>query len=150
MRSHPAATAPRVLLVALLLAPLSLAACGLVGTAGSRTWGMTATNQAGTDSTTNVTDKSGGVVDVQFDPADADLLKPVSVPAGKPGALDVAWTGGACDMTTDITITPAGTGLAVAVKVTPNGQGCDLIGLPRVIRLTLAQQIAPGAVSVTQ
>ena len=150
MRPQPASSPPRVPVVALLLASLSLAACGLVGSAGSRTWGMTATNQAGTDSTTTVTDKSGKVVDVEFDPADADLLRPVSVPAAKPGALDVAWTGGACDMTTDITITPAGTGLAVAVEITPNGQVCDAMGLPRVIRLTPAQPIAPGAVSVTQ
>ena len=111
---------------------------------------MSTTNQAGTDSITKVTDKSGKVLDVAFDPADADLFSPVSAPAGKPGDLDVAWTGGACDKTTEITITSAGAGLAVAIAITPNGQPCDAMSLPRVVRLSLAQPIAPGAVTVSQ
>ena len=107
-------------------------------------------NQAGTESITSVTDKSGKVLGVIFDPADADLSKPVSAPAGMPRTLDVAWTGGACDRTTDVTITGSGPGLAVRVAITSNGQDCDAMGLPRVIRLSLAEAIPPAAVSVTQ
>ena len=139
-----------VKLLVLLLASVSLSACDLVASVGIRTWGMATTNQAGTDSTTNVTDRSGKVLEVAFDPADADLFNPVTAPAGKPRTLDVAWTGGACDMTTDITITGAGAGLAIAVKITPNGQACDAFGLPRVIRLTLSEPILPAAVTVAQ
>lgn len=150
MPPHSAPAARRLLLLGMILASISLAACDLVASTGTRTWGLANTNQAGTGSTTSVTDRSGKVLDVAFDPADADLFTPVSVPAGKAGALDVAWTGGACDMTTEITISPAGAGLAVGVRITPNGQVCDAMGLPRVIRLTLAQPIAPAAVTVTQ
>lgn len=150
MRFRSPFSAHRALLVVMLLASLSLGACDLVASVATRTWGMTTTNQAGTDSTTTVTDTSGKVLDVAFDPVDADLFDPVTAPAGKPKTLDVAWTGGACDMTTDITITGAGTGLAVAVAITPNGQACDAFGLPRVIRLTLSEPIIPAAVTVTQ
>lgn len=139
-----------VLVLGLLLASTLLSACGLVASVGPRSWGQAASNQAGDQSTTNVTDRSGKVQDVAFDPADADLFTPVSAPAGKPRTLDVAWTGGACDMTTDITITGSGPGLAVAVAITPNGKPCDAMGLPRVIRLTLSEPIPPAAVTVSQ
>ncbi len=150
MRPHSAPAARSLLLLAMVLASVPLAACDLVTSVGTRTWGMATTNQAGTESTSSVTDKSGKVLDVAFDPADADLFNPVTAPAGMPTTLDVAWTGGACDKTTDITITGAGTGLAVAVKITPNGQACDAMGLPRVIRLTLTEPMLPAAVTVSQ
>ena len=150
MRLRSLLTGRRALVGVMLLASLSLGACDLVASVGTRTWGMTTTNQAGTDSTTSVTDTSGKVLDVEFDPADADLFNPVTAPAGKPRTLDVAWTGGACDMMTDVRITGAGTGLAVAVAITSNGQACDAMGLPRVIRLTLSEPILPAAVTVTQ
>ena len=101
--------------------------------------------------TVNVTDTRGKVVDVEFDPADADLFDPVSIPATQPDALDVSWTGGACDRLTDVAITAAGTGLAVAIAVTQDEEAvCDAFGEPRVIRLLLAAPIAPAAVTVTQ
>ncbi len=151
MRPQPAPTAPRrLLLAALLLAMLSLAACGLVPSVGGRGWSMTAASQAGTDSTTNVTDASGKVLSVESDPAGADLFSPVSVPANRPNTLDVAWTAGACDKTTDIAIASRAVGLAVTVQITSNGQPCDAMGLPRAIRLSLSGPIAPGAVTVSR
>lgn len=150
MRLEPVRPVRRLLLLALVLASVSLSACDLVASVAERSWGQTTSNQAGDESTTNVTDRSGKVREVTFDPADADLFTPVSAPAGKPATLDVAWTGGACDMTTDVTITGAGVGLAVAVTITPNGKPCDAFGLPRVIRLTLTEPIPPAAVTVTQ
>jgi len=153
-RAAPTRPAPaRGILVPLLLAVLAavtVSACDLVASVGPRSWGQTASNQAGDSATTNVTDRSGKVLDVAFDPADADLFNPVTAPAGKPRTLDVAWTGGACDLTTDVVITGAGAGLAVAVTVTPNGKPCDAMGVPRVIRLSLAEPILPAAVTVTQ
>jgi hypothetical protein len=134
----------------MVLATLSLSACDLVASVGPRSWSQATSNQAGDQATTNVTDRSGKVLEVTFDPADADLSNPVTAPAGKPRTLDVAWTGGACDLTTDITITGAGAGLAVAVAITPNGKSCDAMGLPRVIRLSLSQPILPAAVTVSR
>lgn len=144
--------APRRLIAAVGIGTLALAlaGCDLAAVTGPRTWTLGATNQAGTEETTRVTDRSGKVTNVEFDPAELDPVSPVTVPAGKPDMLDLTWTGGACDKTTEVTITGAGPGLAVAVKITPNGQTCDSIGLTRVIRLTLAQPVPPAAVTVTQ
>jgi len=152
MRLHPAARIPRILLplLATLLVAVPLVGCGAVGALTPRSWGMSATNQAGTASTTSVTDASGQVLNVEFDPADADHASTVSVPAGLANTLDVAWTGGACDMATDVAIAGRGAGLAVTVKITSNGQVCDAIGLPRVIRLSLRAPVAPAAVTVSQ
>ncbi len=150
MRRHTASSPFTLLLLAMALASVSLSACDLVASVGPRSWGQSTSNQAGDQTTTNVTDRSGKVLDVAFDPADADLLNPVTAPAGKPRTLDVAWTGGACDLTTEVTITGAGAGLAVSVTLTPNRKPCRAVGLPRVIRLSLSEPILPAAVTVSQ
>lgn len=138
----------RLALAAVLV--LALAACDLVGVVGVRSWGV-AEDGPGGSRTVKVTDASGRVNAVEFDPADADLFTPVSVPAGVPNALDVTWTGGACDKATDVAITAAGAGLAVDVSITLDDQrACDAFGEPRVIRLLLNAPIAPAAVTVTQ
>jgi hypothetical protein len=135
-----------------LVAALALAigACDLVREVGARSWGMAATNQAGTEHTITVTDRSGLVADVEFAPVDANLFEPVTAVPGRPNALDVAWTGGSCDKTTTVDITKAATGLAVAVAIEDNGMPCDAMGLPQVVRLTFAEPVAPAAVKVTQ
>ncbi len=154
MRHRPVvpARAPRRLLAAVGFGfiVLALAGCDLAAVTGPRTWSLGGTNLAGTEETIRVTDRSGKVTNVEFDPAGLDPVSPVTVPAGEPDMLDVTWTGGTCDMTTDITITGTGVGLAVAVAITSNGRVCDSIGIARVIRLTLAQPVPPAAVTVTQ
>jgi len=125
------------------------AACDLVPGVGVRTWGLTTTNQAGVDQAVQVTDTSGVVRDVQFDPVDADLFGGVTAPPGQPNTLDVAWTAGACDTGTGIAIERRGQGLHITVSIT-GGEGCDAFGTPRAIRLRLVEPVAPGAVSVTQ
>jgi hypothetical protein len=129
---------------------LTLGACDVVREVGSRSWSEGTTNQAGTTHSITVTDRSGRVVDVEFSPADANLFEPVTAVPGSPNALDVAWTGGACDATTVLDIAAAGTGLAVKVAIEDNGQACDALGLPQVVRLTFAEPVPPGAVTVTQ
>ena len=62
---------------------------------GARSWSQATANQAGTEHTITVTDRSGRVVDVTFAPDDANLFEPVTVAPNTPNALDVTWTGGA-------------------------------------------------------
>ena len=150
MPFRPASRQPRRLLLALVLAAVALAACDLAAVVGPRSWSLATTTSTGAAHAINVSDRSGKVTNVVFDPADADLFTPVTVPASQPNALDVTWTGGDCDLTTDVAIASAGAGLALTVRITPNGQACDAMGVPRVIRLTLAQPIPPAAVTVTQ
>jgi hypothetical protein len=151
MPSLLASRASRLLLpAALAAATLALVACDLVASVGTRQWTMSAEGQAGTR-TVSVTDASGKVLDVAFDPVDAELFAPASVPAGQPNALDVTWTGGACDTVTDVAISASGVGLAITVAITPDEElVCDAFGEPRVLRLFLAGPIAPAAVTVTQ
>lgn len=142
----------RVALVVALVAVLALAlgACDLVREVGARSWGQSVSNQAGTTHTITVTDRSGRVADVEFSPPDANLFEPVTAVPGRANALDVAWTGGACDATTTLDVTASGPGLAVKVAIEDNGQACDAFGLPQVVRLTFAEPVPPGAVTVTQ
>lgn len=142
-RPSAAAFAPALLAVA-------LSACTLVPSIGERTWGLATTNQAGKEQTITVSDTSGIVASVAFDPEDADLFGGVTAPAGLANTLDVAWTEGACDEQTLIDIARAGAGLAIRVSVTVGGEGCDAFGTPRAIRLTLSQPVAPGVVTLTQ
>jgi hypothetical protein len=139
-----------VAVAALVALALALGACSVVAEVGSRTWGVSMTNQAGESTSVKVTDASGRVTDIELDPEDADLFGGVAVAAGHPGTLDVPWTGGGCDVTTSIDISGRGAGLAVKVGITTGDQPCDGMGVPHVVRLTLAQPVAPGLVTVSQ
>jgi hypothetical protein len=127
-----------------------LGACSVVPEFGPRSWRLATSNQAGVEQSVQVTDTSGLVRDVAFDPADANLFGGVTAPAGRPNRLDVPWTAGPCDAATTITIARSGPGLAVTVAITPGPGPCDAFGIPRAIRLTLADPVLPAAVSVTQ
>jgi hypothetical protein len=148
--SASSASAGRVVAAALLgAATLLLAGCQLVGIA-AKSWSTTTTNDVGGPHVIRVTDHTGRVADLRFDPPDADLFGGVSVAPGVPNALDVTWTGGSCDAATEIEITARGAGLAVDVTVTGDGNPCDAMGIPRVVRLTLTQPLPPDAVVVSQ
>ena len=153
MPTSPAPTTPvRIARAAVLLTAfaLTLGACDLVREVGVRSWGQATVNQAGTEHTITVNDRSGRVVDVEFGPADAELFEPVTAAPGKPNALDVAWTGGSCDASTKIDIEAFGAALEVAVAIEDNGMPCDAMGLPQVVRLTFAEPLDPAMVKVTQ
>jgi hypothetical protein len=142
----------RVLAVLAVVAVLAsvVAACDVIREVGARSWGQATTNQAGTEHTITVTDRSGRVADVAFAPPDANLFEPVTVAPNTPNALDVAWAGGACDAATTVDIASLGAALEVVVAIEDNGMPCDAMGLPQVVRLTFAGPVDPALVKVTQ
>ena len=73
----------------------------------------------------------------------------MTVAPNTPNALDIAWTGGACDASTTVVIESFGAALEVAVSIQDNGMPCDAMGLPQVIRLTFAEPLDPAMVKVT-
>jgi hypothetical protein len=151
MPRHPSRPSRVLAVVALALAGLLAAGCTLVPSIGERTWGLATTNDLGQSQTISVTDASGLVREVEFDPADADPFGgAVTVPAAVPDALDVTWTAAACDVTTTIRIAASGPGLDVDVSSAMDAAGCDAFGVPRTIRLRLLQPVAAGAVTVSQ
>ena len=87
---------------------------------------------------------------MEFDPADADLFDPVPAPAGRPDVLDVAWTGGACDQATEVLIGRGARARGGRDDHAQRPAERHVMGLPRVVRLTLAAPIVPEAVTVTQ
>ena len=145
-------TAQHLVRVVAVIAGLSvtLAACDVVREVGARSWSQATANQAGTEHTITVTDRSGRVMDVVFAPPDANLFEPVTVAPNTPNALDVAWTGGACDATTTVDVASLGAALEVAVAIEDNGMPCDAMGLPQVVRLTFAGPVDPALVKVRQ
>jgi hypothetical protein len=132
------------------LAALLVAACGLTAVQGPRSWSVATSDSDGHASTINVSDQSGKVLDIEFEPLDASHGPGVAAVPGQPNELDVAWVGGECDDTTTIDIVGAGPGLAITVKVVPEAGPCDAIGVTRSMRLKLAQPIPPGLVAVRQ
>jgi hypothetical protein len=139
-----------VRLVSLAGATLLVAACGLTAVQGPRSWNVATSDSAGHASTINISDQSGKVTDIEFDPADAKPGVGVAPVAGQPNALDVSWVGGQCDASTTIDIVGAGAGLGITVKVVPQARTCDAIGVSNAIRLKLAQPIPPAMVTVRQ
>lgn len=149
-RPVPARRRPAVALVALLAVALAAAGCSLTAVTGPRTWTIAATTSTGQTNTVTVTDTSGRVGAVEEPPDAGFPAAPVVVPPGMPDRLDISWTGGDCDKATDVAIAARGNGLAITVTITPNGQVCDAMGVPRVLRLTMTQPVPPAAVTVTQ
>ena len=142
-------TPPTAALLAVLA--LAVAACSVVPVIGERSWSAGTTNQLGQTETVTVTDTSGLVREVAFDPADADVFGgPVTAAPGVENALDITWTAAACDVLTDVDVAKSGVGLAVTVTTTMDAAGCDAFGVPRAVRLLLVQPIGPAAVTVTQ
>ena len=142
---------PRALPVLAILSALAIALAGCqVASVATREWGTTTTNDAGGPHAVLVVDHTGNVADVQFFPEDADLFGGVTVAPGRPDAIDVTWTGGSCDASTDIEVTAKGGGMGVDVAITGDGNPCDAMGTPRAVRLTLNQPVPPANVIVTQ
>jgi hypothetical protein len=139
-------------LVALLVVATTLSACQIVSSvAGPRAWTMTVDLGDGMTSTTNVSDGSGKVQDIAFDPDDAVAGGGVAAVPGQPNTVDVPWTGGSCDKVVDIRIEGAGAGIVVSVTVTPDDtRPCDAMGVLHTLRLRLNGPIAPAQVTVRQ
>ena len=148
----PASARHLLAVLALAVVASTASACAITGSvSGPRTWSQAATGTDGSSAVVNVSDASGRVRDVAFDPADAVAGGGVAAVPGKPNVLDVPWTAGTCDTKTDIAIQGAGTGLAVAVTIQRDeSKPCDAMAILRTVRLTLDQPIAPGLVVVHQ
>jgi len=144
-------SAPGVPVLVLVLVVLVAQGCGITGTiTGPRGWTFGTTSSDGTATTTEVNDASGLVRDIALDPPDARPGPVVAVAPGQPNGLDVTWAGGVCDDRTTIDIAAAGAGLVVTVRTHQPDRPCDAMAIQRVIRLQLAQPIAPGMVALHQ
>ncbi len=141
-----------VLVASIAILASASSACAITGSVtGGRAWSHAAVADDGSNAIVNVSDRSGRVRDVAFDPADPVAGGGVAAVPGKPNELDVPWTAGACDVTTDIDIGAAGAGLAVTVTIERDeSKPCDAIALLRRLRLELDQPLAPGLVVVRQ
>jgi hypothetical protein len=147
------ASARRFLAAFALVAVIaSSAACGITSRVTSaRAWSQAAVRTDGSNVVVNVSDASGRVRDVEFDPADAIPGGGVKAAPGKPNAVDVPWTAGACDATTDIAVASMGAALEITVTIQrDDSKPCEEIAILRTIRLSLDQPIAPGLVAVHQ
>ena len=134
----------------LVAVAMLLAACGLTAVQGPRSWSVAASDSDGHQSTINVSDRSGKVLDIEFDPLEAKPGVGVAAVPGQPNALDVSWVGGQCDASTTIDIVGVGAGLGITVNVEPDARPCDAIGVSNAIRLNLAQPIPPALVKISQ
>jgi len=129
---------------------LLVAACGLTAVQGPRSWNVATSDTDGHSSSIDVSDRSGKVTDVEFDPLGANPGVGVAAVPGQPNAVDVSWVGGQCDASTTIDIVGVGAGLGITVKVEPDARPCDAIGVTNAIRLKLAQPIPPAMVTLHQ
>ena len=102
----------------------------------------------GRESVVSVTDRSGRVQDVEFDPLDADAGGGVAIVPGQPNKLDIPWTGGVVRRVDDIEIAgPAPVSRSRSRSPRTTGT-CDAMGVGKAIRLKLDQPIPPAMVAV--
>lgn len=95
-----------------------------------------------------VRDESGRLTDVQIDPAGVPLAAEIRNPGGEPNVVLVPWTGGACDVRTEITFTAAGQGLSGTIKITTEGDICIMMAVPHQLRLTAATPLPAAQVTL--
>ncbi len=144
----------RALALPLLLVCLSgsLVACDAVTrVTGPRSWVSTAELASGGKQVITVTDTTGKVTDAEIDPAgvkDTPTDSAVNV-AGRPDQVLIGWVGGTCAETTDISLAAGQPGVAAVIKITPNSDGCDAMGVLHVLRLTFSGAMPANQVGVT-
>lgn len=98
----------------------------------------------------SLTDTTGLVVGIRVVPADPALDGAASIP-GRPNALLVSWTGGACEAHVRLALTTSPAGFKVTIDADPSlgGMlGCPAVGIPRTIEIELSQPIEPSRVFV--
>lgn len=144
-------SSPRRPILLVLLAVVALSAAGCETTRsvlGPRTWTMTAETTSGRTTSIQVADTSGRIENAEIDPPNLPAMGDIANPPGQPNVVVVSWTGGACDALTDITITSAGNGLAIEIRITRAPGDCDAIGIGHALRLTGSAPLPAGAVTV--
>jgi outer membrane murein-binding lipoprotein Lpp len=137
------------IVIAAVMAALTLVGCSTTRVSSPRDWTDTAVTAAGNTVTVNVHDTSGRIDNVEFDQTDVRQVKGVANPAGQPRVLVVPWVGGACDKTTAIDIAAAGSGLSITIRTTVAPGDCDAIGVGHALRLTGLEDLPASLVTVT-
>ncbi len=140
--SRLAATAAVIAIVA------SVAACDIVSrVSGPTEWTQEVELQDGSKQTISVRDTSGRITQVEIDPPGVQDPGEITNPDGQPNVVLVPWTGGACDTTTDIEFTAAGTGLAGTIKIQTSGDVCVMMAVPHLLQLTTNVPMPAASVS---
>jgi hypothetical protein len=133
----------------LVMTALVAGACSLTSSVtGPREWTQTVEAEGGSTQEIVVRDESGRLTDVQIDPQGVPMAAEISNPAGEPNVVLVPWTGGACDVRTEITFTPAGQGLAGTLEITTEGDMCVMIAIAHQLRLTAATPLPAAQVTL--
>jgi hypothetical protein len=147
--THSRRARPVTLVLAALVSALVAGACSLTSSVtGPREWTQTVEAEGASKQEIVVRDETGRLTDVQIDPQGVPMATEISNPPGEPNVVLVPWTGGACDVRTEITFTPAGQGLAGALKVTTEGDICIMIAISHQLRLTAATPLPAAQVTL--
>lgn len=143
------AARPAILVAAFAVAAVVVGACSITSSVtGPREWTQEVTADDGSKQEIVVRDESGRLTDVQIDPQGVPVANEISNPPGEPNVVLVPWTGGACDVRTEITFKAAGQGLAGALDVTTQGDVCIMIAIPHQLRLTAATPLPAAQVTL--
>ena len=125
------------------LLPLAAAVALVVGACsatssviGPREWTQTVQSADGASQEIVVRDESGRLTNVEIDPQGVDMAPEIMNPPGEANVVLVPWTGGACDVRTEITFTAAGQGLAGTLRITTEGDMCIMLAVAHQLRLT--------------
>ena len=127
---------PALLALYLVVATV-VGACSLSVGRGKSEWSQSSTSADGTSHEVNVSDTSGRITNVEFDPPGAQGTGSISNPGGNLNVLLVPWTGGACDVSTAINFAAAGQGLKGTIATKTSGQVCIMIAIQHMLRITL-------------
>lgn len=137
------------ILAAASVAGLLAGACSITSSVtGPREWKQTVETDAGQKQEIVVRDESGKLTDVQIDPQGVAMSDQISNPPNEPNVVLVPWTGGACDVRTEITFKAAGQGLAGTLKIETSGEICIMIAIPHQLRLTAATPLPAAQVTL--
>ena len=135
--------------VALLLVATDIAGCGgLTRVTGPREWSQQVELQDGSTQTITVRDTSGRIENVEIDPAGAQDPGTIANPDGQPNVVLVPWSGGACDVLTEIEFAAQGAGLWGTLKVETSGDVCVMMAVPHLLRLTTSVPMPAATVSL--
>ena len=136
-------------IAAVLVLATSLAACDIVSrVAGPREWTQEVELQDGTKQTITVRDTSGKIENVEIDPPGVQDPGVIANPDGEPNVVLVPWTGGACDIETQIDFAAQGDGLAGKLQIETSGDVCVMMAVPHLLRLTTNVPMPAASVSL--
>lgn len=137
-----------VAITSLLLVASTLAACGLTAVSGPREWGLSTEQADGTKRDVVVRDTSGRITDVVIDPQGIQMPGAITNPNGDLMTLLVPWSGGACDVKTEIEFAARGQGLAGTIKTQTTGEVCVMMAVQHLLELKLNTPVPAASVTL--